>query len=378
MKLSELLKAAVDRDATDLYMIPKSPPMMRIKNEVVPIVNTPLTTFEIQQVTDFITTERQKAEFDRESELNFAYEREGTGRFRVNLFRSHVGISIVCRIVKLKIPTLDELRLPSVLKKLVMEDRGLILIVGAVGSGKSSTLAAMIDYRNTYRTGHILTAEDPLEFLHTHKKSVISQREVGIDTESYSKALKNVLRQSPDVIAIGEIRDTEAMSAALHFTETGHLMLSTLHAVNTHQALERIVNFYPTEMREIILPQIAANLKAVIAQRLIPKADGSGLAVAVGIMRDTPRIVDLISKGQIDEIAAEIEKRNVEGILSIDQAVFKLYEQGVIKAEEALRFSDKPNNMAIKIRQLENTIKQREEASRLREPLKSTNKLASV
>jgi twitching motility protein PilU len=367
MKLSELLRITVENNATDLYLVPQSPPMMRIKDQIVSIVDLPLNKHEIQQVADFMTTDKQKTELEQNSELNFAYEREGTGRFRVNIYKSHAGISMVCRIVKLDIPTIDELLLPPILKELAMEERGLILVVGSVGSGKSSTLAAVLDHRNTHRTGHILTIEDPLEFLHTHKRSIVSQREVGIDTDSYSTALKSVLRQSPDVIVIGEIRDRESMSAALHFAETGHLLISTLHAVNTHQTLERVINFYPNEFRQNILLQLSINLKAIISQRLIPKADGTDQIVAVGILRDTPRIKDLIAKEEIGAIASTIEERNREGMLSIDQAIFKLYEQGRITAEDALRFADSPNNVGIRIRRLENTRLQQREAERLRQ-----------
>lgn len=378
MKLSELLKIAVDKDAMDLYLIPKSPPMMRMKDNTVPVVGAPLTDAEIQQVSDFMTNDNQKEEFRQTSELNFAYEREGAGRFRVNVFRSHSGISMVFRIVKTEIPTIDELGLPHVLQDLVMEERGLIFIVGAVGSGKSTTLASMLDYRNAHRNGHILTIEDPLEFLHFHKRSILSQREVGIDTESYHTALRNVLRQSPDVITIGEIRDTETMSAALHFAETGHLLISTLHAVNTHQALERIINFYPAEFRNNVLLEVAANIKAIISQRLIMKADGTGQVAAVGVLRDTPRIKDLIAKGSIDEIGSEIEKRNREGMLSLDQSIFRLHEQGIVTAEDALRYSDRPNNMAIKIRQFENTVRQRQEADRLRNPREQVGRFSQM
>jgi twitching motility protein PilU len=374
MKLSELLRLTVENDATDLYLIPQSPPMMRIKDQIVPVVEMQLSRNEIEQVADFMTTDKQKAELEQNLELNFAYEREGTGRFRVNIYKSHAGISMVCRIVKLDIPSVDELLLPPILKELVMEERGLVLIVGSVGSGKSSTLAAILDHRNTHRTGHILTVEDPLEFLHTHKRSIVSQREVGIDTDSYSTALKSVLRQSPDVIVIGEIRDRESMSAALHFAETGHLMISTLHAANTYQTLERIVNFYPNEFRQSILLQLSINLKAIISQRLIPKADGTGQIVAVGILRDTPRIKDLIVKEEIGSIAAAIEDRNREGMLSIDQAILKLYEQGHITDEDALRYADSPNNVGIKIRRLENTRMQQRDSEQLRQARQSIDR----
>lgn len=374
MKLSELLRLTVENDATDLYLIPQSPPMMRIKDQIVPVVEMPLSRNEIEQVADFMTTDKQKAELEQNLELNFAYEREGTGRFRVNIYKSHAGISMVCRIVKLDIPSVDELLLPPILKELVMEERGLILVVGSVGSGKSSTLAAILDHRNTHRTGHILTVEDPLEFLHTHKRSIVSQREVGIDTDSYSTALKSVLRQAPDVIVIGEVRDRESMSAALHFAETGHLLISTLHAVNTYQTLERIVNFYPNEFRQNILLQLSINLKAIISQRLIPKADGTGQIVAVGILRDTPRIKDLIAKEEIGSIASAIEDRNREGMLSIDQAILKLYEQGRITAEDALRYADSPNNVGIKIRRLENTRMQQQDAESLRQARQSIDR----
>lgn len=374
MKLSELLRLTVENDATDLYLIPQSPPMMRIKDQVVPVVEVPLSRNEIEQVADFMTTDKQKAELEQNLELNFAYERKGTGRFRVNIYKSHAGISMVCRIVKLDIPSVDELLLPPILKDLVMEERGLVLVVGSVGSGKSNTLAAIIDHRNTHRTGHILTIEDPLEFLHTHKRGIVSQREVGIDTDSYSTALKSVLRQSPDVIVIGEIRDRESMSAALHFAETGHLLISTLHAVNTYQTLERIVNFYPNEFRQNILLQLSINLKAIISQRLVPKADGTGQIVAVGILRDTPRIKDLIVKEEIGAIAAAIEDRNREGMLSIDQAILKLYEQGRVTAEDALRYADSPNNVGIKIRRLENTRMQQRDAESLRQARQSIDR----
>jgi len=378
MKLSELLKIAVDNEAIDLFLMPKSPPMMRVKDDVIPVIGTHLTSFEIQQVVDFMTSDSQKAEFENTSELNFAYEREDVGRFRVNVFKSHSGISVVFRIVKQEIPTIDELRLPHVLQDIIMEERGLIFIVGAVGSGKSTTLAALLNYRNMHRNGHILTIEDPLEFLHVHNRSIVSQREVGIDTESYENALKNVLRQSPDVIAVGEIRDIEAMNAALHYAETGHLMITTLHAVNSYQAFERMINFYPAEFRDNVLLEISANIKAVVSQRLIPRADGTGRVVAVGVLRDSPRIKDLIAKGSIAEIGAELEKRNTEGVTSIDQAIFKLHEEGLITAEDGLRYADRPNNMAIRIRQFENTLRQRQEADRIRHPRDQAGRLTNL
>ncbi len=368
MKLSELLKIAVDKDATDLYLIPKSPPMMKVADEMVPIIETPLTSVEIRQVADFMMNDEQREIFDETLEMNFAYEREGAGRFRVNLYKSHSGVSMVCRIVKLEIPTIDELLLPPVLRDLVLEDRGLILVVGSVGSGKSSTLAAMINHRNSHRTGHILTVEDPLEFLHKHGRSLMSQREIGIDTDSYSNALKNALRQAPDMIVLGEIRDIEVMSAAIHFAETGHLIISTLHAVNAPQAIERVLNFYPAEFRDNILLELSINIKAIVSQRLIPRSDGSGQIVAVGVLRDTPRIKDLIAKEDIAGIATALEERNREGMLSIDQALFNLHEQGHITAEDALHYADSPNNMGIRIRHLENTLKQRQDANRLKQP----------
>ena len=378
MKLSELLKIAVDNEAIDLFLMPKSPPMMRVKDDVIPVIGTHLTSFEIQQVVDFMTSDSQKAEFENTSELNFAYEREDIGRFRVNVFKSHSGLSVVFRIVKLEIPTIDELRLPHILQDIIMEERGLIFIVGAVGSGKSTTLAALLNYRNMHRNGHILTIEDPLEFLHVHNRSIFSQREVGIDTESYESALKTVLRQSPDVIAVGEIRDIEAMNAALHYAETGHLMITTLHAVNSYQAFERMINFYPAEFRDNILLEISANIKAVVSQRLIPRADGTGRVVAVGVLRDSPRIRDLIAKGSIAEISAELEKRNTEGIVSLDEAIFKLHEEGLITAEDGLRYADRPNNMAIRIRQLENTLRQRQEADKIRHPRDQAGRLTNL
>lgn len=366
MEFDELLKIAVENDASDLYLIPESPLVMRVmdfsQEEMISVGQTPLTSSEIQELAYSIMDADQMADFDRGLELDFAYEDRGMGRFRVNLYKGHLGASMVCRLVKSEIPTIEGLSLPPVLKDLAMEERGLILVVGSVGSGKSSTLTAMIDHRNNNRSGHILTIEDPLEFLHVHKRSLVSQREVGIDTESYASALRNVLRQAPDVISIGEIRDMETMSAALHFAETGHLILSTLHAINTHQALERVINFYPGEFRENTLLQLSINLKAIISQRLVPRADAMGPIAAVGILRDTPRIKDLILKEDIGGIASAIEERNKEGMVSIDQAIFNLHEQGIITAQDALRFADSSNNMGIRIRRLENTLRQRQEA----------------
>jgi len=382
MDFSDLLRIAIENDASDLYLIPESPLIMRVldfsKEEMIPVGEIPLTSSQVQELADSITDDEQKARFEQGLELDFAYEDRGVGRFRINLYRSHLGTSMVCRLVKSKIPTIDELNLPPVLKDLAMEERGLILVVGAVGSGKSSTLAAMLDHRNTHRGGHILTVEDPLEFLHEHKRSLVSQREVGIDTESYSAALKHVLRQAPDVIVVGEIRDTETMSAAIHFAETGHLLLSTLHSVNSPQALDRIINFYPGEFRQNILMQLSANLKAIISQRLISRADGTGQVPAVGVLKDTPRIKDLIAKGEIDTVASTMEERNTEGMISIDQSIYNLYEQGIITAEDALRFADSPNNMGIKIRRLQNTLRLQQEADKFRQSLRPTGELHSL
>ena len=376
MTLTELLKIAVANEASDLYLIPESPPVMRVEEEMLPIGERTLTPEETQRVASIITTDSQEATFKEEQELDFAYEDEDIGRFRVNLYRSHNGTAMVCRLVRPRIPSVEELNLPAILKDLVMEERGLILVVGAVGSGKSSTLAALLDHRNMSRTGHILTVEDPLEYLHSHKRSLISQREVGIDTESYHNALKKVLRQAPDVIVIGEIRDTETMSAAIHFAETGHLLLSTLHATNVQQALDRVINFFPRESRHNILLQLSMNLKAIVSQRLIPKADGTGLVPAVGVMIDTPRVKDLISKEDIGAIVQAIEDRNKEGMISLDQSIFNLYEQGIVTAEDALRFADSPNNVGIKVRRLENTRRQQQESDRLRRNLESSDRFS--
>lgn len=363
MDFNELLKIAIENDASDLYLIPESPIMMRVKKETIPTSEAPLTSAEIQQLADSVIDDDQKANFGQGSEVDVAYEERGVGRFRINLYRGHLGTSMVCRLVRSEIPSLDELGMPPVLKHLAMEERGLILIVGSAGSGKSSTLAALVDHRNTQRTGHVLTIEDPLEFLHTHKQSIVSQREVGIDTKSYITGLRNVLRQGPDVIAIGEIRDLGTMTAAMQFAETGHLLLSTFHAINAPQALERIIHFYPDESRSNVLLQLSINLKAVIAQRLVPKADGTGQVAAVGVLRDTPRIKDLIAKEEIGTISQAMEERNREGMISIDQAIFNLHEQELITAEDATRFADSPNNMGIKIRRLENVRRQQQEAA---------------
>lgn len=352
MKLDDLLKATIDMNASDLYLIPGNPATLRVEDKMMPLGAEKLSAEAVDQLIDSLLNDEQRQSFDRNLELNLAYQMGDFGRFRVNIYRTKGYKALVARRVKLKIPSIDELNLPPILNELVMEKKGLVLVVGAVGSGKSTTLAAMIDHRNSSTSGHIITIEDPLEFLHLHKMSLVSQREIGLDTESYHEALKNALRQAPDVIVIGEIRDPETMSAALYFVETGHLVLSTLHSVNAHQALDRIFSFFPPEQQQAIRLQLSLNLKAIISQRLMPRADGSGRIPAVGIMLNTPRISDLIQKGDLESIASAIEMGQQEGMRSLDQAIYDLYTRQLISHDDALTFADSPNNVRIMMRGL--------------------------
>jgi len=306
----------------------------------------------VSQIINSILNDEQRRAFADKPELNLAYQMGDYGRFRVSIYCSKGDMALVARRVQLRIPSISELNLPPFLNELVLERKGLVLIVGAVGSGKSTTLAAMIDYRNSNVSGHIITIEEPLEFLHTHKKSLVSQREIGLDTESYQDALKNALRQAPDVIVIGEIRTPETMSAALYFVETGHLVLSTLHSVNAHQALDRIFSFFPPEAQQAIRLQLSLNLRAIISQRLIPRADGNGRLPAVGIMLNTPRIAELIQRGELESIASTIEIGKQDGMQSLDQAIYDLHKRELIGYDDALKFADSANNVKIMMRGL--------------------------
>jgi len=347
-----LLKEMVDRGGSDLYVTAESPAVVRIEgtNHVLP--GEPLTPTEVEALANSLMTERQRAVFEEQMEMNVGITSSRLGRFRVNVFRQRGSVGIVVRQIKTEIPTIDELGLPSILKEIGLTKRGLVLVTGATGSGKSTTLAAMIDHRNATTPGHIITVEDPIEFIHEHKRCLITQREIGFDTHSYENALKNTLRQAPDVILIGEVRDRETMEAAITFADTGHLCLATLHSNNANQAIERIMNFFPIERHAEIYLQLSMNLRAIVSQRLVPGVDGKRVA-ALEILIDTPYVRDLIKKGEIDTIKEAMERSTLEGGQTFDQALFQLYKEGRINAEQALANADSANNLRIQMKNLD-------------------------
>lgn len=350
MEIRELLEAMVEKNASDIYITTGLPPMYRILGTTKDLDGR-FEEFDgntVQQLCWSVMSDKQREEFLESHEMNLALSYPGLGRFRVNVFQQRGSPGMVIRQIKLDILSVDELGLPAILKDLVMTKRGLILVVGATGSGKSTTLAAMIDERNTRASGHIITIEDPVEYVHRHKQCVITQREVGMDTHSFRAALKNALRQAPDVILIGEIRDTETMEAAITFAETGHLAFGTLHSNNANQAIERILNFFPEERHPQIYLQLSLNLKAIVAQRLIKKLDG-GRVAALELMLDTPRIKDLIKRGEVDIIKEAMEQGEQEGCQTFDKALFELYMAEEIEFDQALANADSANNLRLKI-----------------------------
>ena len=349
MDIRSLLAEMVERGASDLYLTVDSPPMLRIEGVTQPLAGERLFPKEVDMLANSLMSERQRAAFDEKLEMNLAIASERLGRFRVNVFRQRGAVSVVIRQIKTQIPTLDELDLPPILRAIVKSRRGMVLVTGATGSGKSTTQAAMLDYRNETTTGHILTVEDPIEFVHAHKKCIVNQREVGFDTVSFSEALRNTLRQAPDVILIGEVRDLETMEAAITFAETGHLCLATLHSNNANQAIERVMNFFPIARHAEIFLQLSLNLRAIISQRLIPGVDGKRVA-AMEILIDTPWIKDLIKRGEIDTLKEAMEKSMQEGGQTFDQALFTLYTEGRISEEQALANADSANNLRIRIK----------------------------
>ena len=355
LDISKLLAVMVEHDASDLYLTNDSPPMYRINGVVRPAGNRALQQGDTDMLANSIMSDKQQREFQETNEMNLALYYTALGRFRVNIFRQRGSVGIVIRQIKSKIPTIDELNLPDILKEIAMTKRGLVLVVGATGSGKSTSLAAMIDYRNANSTGHIVSVEDPIEFVHEHQKSIVSQREIGMDTESYEAALKNALRQAPDVILIGEIRDVETMEAAIAFAETGHLCLSTLHSNNSNQAMERIMNFFPAERHSQIYLQLSLNLRSIISQRLIKTIEGDRVA-AIEVLLDSPRIKDLIHKGQIAEIREAMEKSTNLGLQTFDQHLYQLYRANKISLEEALKNADSANNLRLQVKLTEEGV----------------------
>jgi len=346
MDFRSYLTTMVERDASDLYMSSGAPMSAKIDGTLQPLADGILSPEQVKEVAYSIMNEEQISEFEHKPEMNLAISEEGVGRFRVNIFRQRNSISMVIRNIKTDIPDWKLLGLPEVLTDVIMEKRGLVLFVGATGSGKSTSLASLIDYRNSHSAGHIITIEDPVEFVHSHKKSIVNQREVGVDTDSYEDALKNTLRQAPDVILIGEIRDQETMEHALAFAETGHLAISTLHANNANQALDRIINFFPEERRNQLLLDLSLNLRAFVSQRLIKTSDGKR-AAAVEILLGTPLVQDMIRRGDVHEIKEVMQKSESLGMQTFDRALYKLVEDGRIDTEEALKNADSPNNLRL-------------------------------
>jgi twitching motility protein PilU len=348
--MKDLLTAMVNNKGSDLFLAAEYPPSMKIDGKLTPVSKSLLTADQTQVLAESIMNDKQKHEFEHDKECNFAIAYEGIGRFRVNLFWQQEKITMVLRTITTEIPNFDKLALPEILKDVVMTKRGIILLVGGTGSGKSTTLAAMIDYRNDNHQGHIITIEDPVEYVHKSKKSLISHREVGKDTHSWEHALKNTLRQAPDVILIGEIRDKETMEHALAFAETGHLAMATLHANNANQALDRIINFFPEERRQQLLMDLSLNMKAIISQRLIPLATGKGRAAAIEILLNSPLVSDKIMKGEVGAIKEVMDKSVNIGMQTFDRALFNLAEEGRISQEEALRNADSLNELRLRFK----------------------------
>jgi twitching motility protein PilU len=349
MEIDALLQILSDRNGSDLYLSTGAPPSARFDGVLKPLTDQPFKPGAVAAIAESIMDAEQRLEFDRELEMNLAISLAGVGRFRVNIFKQRNDVSIVARNIKLDIPRFEDLKLPAVLLETVMLKQGLILFVGATDCGKSTSLAALIDYRNRHSTGHIVTIEDPIEYIHRHKQSIINQREVGVDTRSFHAALKNTLRQAPDVVLIGEIRDRETMEHALAFADTGHLVISTLHAHNAHQALDRIINFFPDERRTQLLHDLSNNLKAFVSQRLVRTLDGQRRA-AVEVMLGTPTIGDLIRRNQLDELKDIMEKSAEFGMQTFDGALYALVMEGAISEEEALKHADSLSNLKLRLK----------------------------
>ena len=355
MELKDLLKVMIAKDGSDLFLTTGAPPSMKAFGRLMPMTDKVLPPGYTKKIAYSIMNEEQIKEFEHSPEMNLALFEEGIGRFRVNIFQQRNEVGIVARNIKTDIPNFKDLGLPETLTKLMMHKNGLILFVGGTGSGKSTSLASLIDYRNTNSDGHIITIEDPVEFIHPHKKSIVNQREVGVDTFSYEEALKNTMRQAPDVILIGEIRTQETMEHALAFAETGHLCLSTLHANNANQALDRIINFFPEERHKQLYLDLSLNLRGFVSQRLVPTVDGKR-AAAIEILLGTPRIQDLIKNGKVEEIKEVMEKSEQQGMRTFDSALYHLYREGKISLEEALKNADSANNLRLKISLAESEV----------------------
>ena len=348
--VNDLLRLMISRNGSDLFLTADFPPAIKVDGKVTKVSPQPLTGQHTMALARAVMNDKQAAEFEKTKECNFAISPQGIGRFRCNAFVQMGHIGLVFRVIPQALPTVDQLGLPKVLKDVAMTKRGLVIMVGATGSGKSTSLAAMVDWRNEHSHGHIITIEDPVEFVHPHKNCIITQREVGIDTDGWAQALKNTLRQAPDVILMGEVRDRETMEHAVAFAETGHLCMATLHANSSNQALDRIINFFPEERRDQLLMDLSLNLKGIISQRLLPREEGKGRIAAVEIMLNTPLVSDMIFKGEVGELK-ELMKRSRElGMQTFDQALFDLYEHRHVSYEDALRNADSVNDLRLQIK----------------------------
>ena len=348
--MHDLLRLMLQKNGSDLFITTNFPPAIKIDGKIVPQSNQQLTHTHTSELARVIMSDRQAQEFEATKECNFAISPPGIGRFRANAFIQQGQVGLVLRTIPQKIPTFESLGLPPVLKEITMSKRGLVIFVGGTGTGKTTSLAAMVDYRNEKSFGHIITIEDPIEFVHSHKNCIVTQREVGIDTDSWEPALKNTLRQAPDVILMGEIRDRETMDYAIAFAETGHLCLATLHANSANQAIDRIINFFPDERRHQLLMDLSLNLRALISQRLLPMCDRKGRVPAVEVMLNSPLISDLIFKGEIPGIKDVMKRSSELGMQTFDQSLFDLYEKGMITYEDALRNADSMNDLRLQIK----------------------------
>jgi len=350
MDFERLLGLMVEKGASDLFITAGVPPSIKLNGKVMPVTSTPLTPEKARETVLSIMNEKQRLEFLETKELNFAISARGVGRFRCSAFYQRNLAGMVLRRIETNIPKVDDLGLPEIVKELAMTKRGLIMFVGATGTGKSTSLAAMIGHRNRNSKGHIISIEDPIEFIHQHQGCIITQREVGIDTDSFDTALKNTLRQAPDVILIGEVRSRETMDHAIAFAETGHLCLCTLHANNANQALDRIIHFFPADRHGQLWMDLSLNLKGIIAQQLIPTPDGNGRRACLEVLLNTPLAADLIRKGEVSELKELMKKSNEVGMQTFDQALFELYDQGEITYEDALSYADSPNDLRLMIK----------------------------
>ena len=349
ISIKQLLQVMVDKDASDLYLMAGAPPGYRINGSILRLGEESITPVVVEKLANSLMNEKQKSEFSLDMEMNLSTAIAGLGRFRINVYRQRGSVGMVIRQITTEIPSLNDLNLPDIFKDIAMTKRGLVLMVGATGSGKSTSLAALVDWRNSNQAGHIITIEDPVEFMHPHKKCFVTQREVGSDTVSFRAALKNTLRQAPDVILLGEIRERETMEHAITFAETGHLAMATLHANNANQALERIINFFPEEQHQQVYMNLSMNLRAILSQRLVKTVDGKRVA-AIEIMINTPRLSDQILKGDVNAIKETMQEGAQYGMRTFDQALFQLWRDGQISDLEALRNADSANNLRLKMK----------------------------